>query len=113
MNAQDAIVVIAALFIVGMIWLRTRTVYALRGTGPLRLQPVGRFYFGAAIAVLAAGWVAAPSIGRAIWPETAATPTLMRVAWCIATYYVFIVVHRILKMRGSPIFRPGDQNMSL
>jgi hypothetical protein len=108
MNAQDAIVAISALFIVGMIWLRTRTVYSVRGAGPLRLQPVGRFYFGAAIAMLAAGWLAAPMIGRAIWPETGATPTLMRVAWCIATYYVFILVHRILKARGSPVFGPSS-----
>jgi hypothetical protein len=109
MNAQDAIVAISALFIGGMIWLRTRMQYAQRGAGSLRLEPVGRIYFGTAIGLIAAGYVAAPAIGHALWPQTGATPTLMRVAWCLAMYYIFIVVHRILKVRGKAVFSSVDQ----
>jgi hypothetical protein len=109
MNAQDAIVAISALFIGGMIWLRTRMQYAYKGAGPLRLAPAGRIYFGAVLILLAVGYVVAPTIGRAIWPENAATPTLMRVAWCLALYYIFILVHRVLKMRGTAVFSHIDQ----
>jgi len=109
MNAQDVIVSFTALFIIGMIWLRTRMQYSRVGVGPLRLVRAGRFYFGAVIALLAAGWFAAPLIGRALWPSTGASPTLMRVVWCLATYYIFIVVHRVLKTRGTAVFKhQGD-----
>lgn len=104
MNAQDLIVGITSLFIVGMIWLRTRMQYARSGTGPLQLAPSGRIYFGAAIGMLVVGWFAAPLIGEAFWPDTGATPTLMRVVWCLATYYIFILVHRVLKSRGTEVF---------
>lgn len=105
MNASDIIVPFTAIFIVGMIWLRTRMQYARRGAAPLRLEPAGRVYFAAAIAVLAIGWFAAPLVGQALWPMTGATPTLMRVVWCLATYYIFIMVHRVLKARGTAVFR--------
>jgi hypothetical protein len=109
MNAQDAIVPFAALFMLGLIWVRTRVQYSGGGVGPLRLQRAGRMYFGAAVALLVVGWFAAPALGRTFWPETAATPTLMRVVWCMATYYIFIVVHRVMKTRGTAVFkRQGD-----
>ena len=105
MNAQDLIVPFTALFIVGMIWLRTRMQYARRGAGPLHLAPPGRIYFAAVIFILFIGWFAAPLIGQALWPATGATPTLMRVVWCLATYYVFILIHRVLKARGTAVFK--------
>lgn len=104
MNAQDLIVAFTSLFIVGMIWIRTRMQYLRRGAGPLHLAPRGRLYFGAAIVLLMVGWFAAPLIGESFWPNTGATPTLMRVVWCLATYYVFIVIHRVLKSRGTEVF---------
>jgi hypothetical protein len=105
MNAQDLIVPFTALFIVGMIWLRTRMQYARRSAGPLHLAPPGRIYFATVISVLFIGWFAAPLIGQSLWPTTGATPTLMRVVWCLATYYVFILVHRVLKSRGTAVFK--------
>jgi hypothetical protein len=108
MNAQDVIVPFTALFIVGMIWLRTRMQYARPGAGPLHLTPAGRIYFAAAIALLLVGWFAAPILGRAFWPTTGATPTLMRVVWCLATYYIFILIHRVLKARGATVFKHLD-----
>jgi hypothetical protein len=104
MNAQDLIVAFTSLFIVGMIWIRTRMQYLRRGAGPLHLAPPGRIYFGAAIFQLLVGWFAAPLLGESFWPNTGATPTLMRVVWCLATYYVFIVIHRVLKSRGTEVF---------
>jgi hypothetical protein len=108
MNAQDLIVPFTSLCIVGMIWLRTRMQYARRGAGPLHLARAGRIYFGAVIALLFIGWFAAPVIGQAFWPTTGATPTLMRVVWCLATYYIFILIHRVLKTRGTAVFKHLD-----
>jgi hypothetical protein len=105
MWTQYFIVAITTVFIVGMIWLRTRMHYTQRGGGVLQLQPAGRLYFGAALGILLIGWLAAPFIGRTFWPGTAVTPTLMRVLWSLATYYVFIIVHRVLKSRGTVVFR--------
>jgi hypothetical protein len=105
MNAQDTIVPFTAVLMLGLIWIRTRVQYSATAVGPLRLQPAGRVYFGAAAASLALGWVAAPFLGQMFWPVTDATPTLMRVVWCLATYYIFIVVHRVLKTRGTAVFK--------
>jgi hypothetical protein len=112
MNAQDAIVPFTALLMLGLIWIRTRIQYSREGTGPLRLQRAGQIYFGAALALLAVGWFAAPVLGRTFWPVAGVTPTLMRVVWCLATYYIFIVVHRVMKTRGTAVFRhEGDSLM--
>ena len=74
----------------------------------MHLTPAGRIYFAAVIALLLVGWFAAPIIGRALWPTTGATPTLMRVVWCLATYYIFILIHRVLKARGATVFKHLD-----
>jgi hypothetical protein len=108
MNAQDIIVAFTSVFIVGMIWLRTRMQYVRRGAGVLQLAPPGRIYFGAAIVLLVIGWFAAPVVGQRLWPDTGASPTLMRVVWCLATYYVFILIHRMIKSRGTAVFRYLD-----
>jgi hypothetical protein len=105
MNAQDAIVPFTAVLMLGLIWIRTRVQYSAGAEGPLRLQSAGRLYFAAAVAVLAIGWFIAPVLGQLFWPVTDATPTLMRVIWCLATYYIFIIVHRVLKSRGTTVFR--------
>jgi hypothetical protein len=105
MNAQDAIVPFTALLMLGLIWIRTRIQYSRAGAGPVRLQPAGRIYFGAVIVLLAVGWFAAPVIGSTFWPVPGVTPTLMRVVWCLATYYVFIAVHRVMKTRGKAVFQ--------
>ncbi|HEV7441187.1 MAG TPA: hypothetical protein VGO18_01245 [Steroidobacteraceae bacterium] len=106
MNAQDAIVPFTAVLMLGLIWIRTRIQYSRPGTGPLKLQRAGRIYFGAALALLAIGWFVAPMLGRTFWPVPGVTPTLMRVVWCLATYYVFIAVHRAMKRRGAAVFEP-------
>jgi hypothetical protein len=104
MKAQDTIVPFTAVLMLGLIWIRTRIQYSKAGTGPLRLQAAGRIYFGAVLLVLAVGWFVAPVLGRTFWPVPGVTPTLLRVVWCLATYYIFIVVHRMMKTRGTAVF---------
>ena len=108
MNGQDLIVVFTSVFIVGMIWLRTRMQYMRRGAGPLQLAPPGRAYFGAVVVLLVIGFFAAPLIGAAFWPNTGITPTITRVIWGLVTYYIFIVIHRVLKSRGTQVFTHGQ-----
>ena len=104
MNAQDAIVPFTAVLMLGLIWVRTRIQYSRGSQGRLRLLSAGQIYFGSAAALLIAGWFAAPVLGRTFWPVPGVTPTLVRVVWCLATYYVFIVVHRVMKTRGIAVF---------
>jgi hypothetical protein len=105
MDAQDAIVLFTALLMLGLIWVRTRIQYSRAAEGPLRLQRAGQIYFGCAVVLLALGWFAAPLLGRTFWPLPGVTPTLVRVVWCLATYYVFIIVHRVMKSNGTLVFK--------
>ena len=106
MSTQDIICAVTALFIIGMLWLRTRMQYTRRGVpGTLRLQPAGRVYFAALAAALVLGWFAAPPLGRLLRSDPNLTPSLLRGIWFIATYYIFIVVHRIIKTRGTAVYR--------
>lgn len=107
MRAQDLTSIITAVFIVGMVWMRTRMHYVRRGRGTLRLAGAGRWYFAAVLGVLAAGWFVAPPLGRAIWPA-AGDSTILRVIWFLATYYLFIVVHRALQARRIEVFGAAE-----
>jgi hypothetical protein len=113
MDAQDTIVSFTALLMLGLIWVRTRVQYSRGGEGPLRLQRAGQIYFGSAIVLLAVGWFAAPAVGRSLWPMPGVTPTLVRVVWCLATYYIFIIVHRLMKTRGAAVFRHQGPSLTL
>jgi len=106
MDPQDIISAVTVLFIVGMVWLRTRMHYARQARGVLLLQPAGKIYFAVVLAVLLLGWIVAPLVGHTLWPQTAnVAPGLMRAVWFLATYYVSIMVHRILKARGVEVFK--------
>ena len=107
MTAVDLSSAITAVFIVGMIWLRTRMQYVQRGRS-LQLERAGKVYFACAIALLALGWLIAPAVGAAFWPASASNPALTRVIWFLVSYYVFIVVHRYLKGRAVAVFRVRD-----
>jgi hypothetical protein len=106
MAIQDIVSALTLLFMIGMIWLRTRMQYSQQVRGPLRLQRAGRMYFAAVVLTLVLGWLLAPLVGRLAWPGTAiaGTPALMRAVWALGTYYVFILVHRILRGRGMTIY---------
>jgi hypothetical protein len=107
-HAQDAIVPFTALLMLGLIWVRTRVQYSGKAVGALRLQRAGQIYFAAAVAVLVLGWFVAPALGRAFWPVPGVTATLVRVVWCLGTYYVFIIIHRIMKARGNVVFSADE-----
>ncbi len=115
MTVLDLSSAITVLFIIGMIWLRTRMQYVgLARSVPgrkLGLEKAGRMYFGSAIALLAVGWFAAPLVGAALWPVTATNPVVPRVIWFLLSYYVFIVVHRVLKSRGIAVFKVREASV--
>ena len=109
MDPQDIISAVTVLFIVGMVWLRTRMHYTRQARGVLRLQPAGKIYFAVVLATLLLGWIVAPRVGHTLWRQTTnVAPGLMRAVWFLATYYVFIIVHRILKARGVEVFKAAD-----
>lgn len=105
MTPQDFTALIAAIFIVGMIWLRTRTYYSRQRTGPLQLTQQGRVYFAIVLALIVVGWFIAPPLGRVVAPAMAASGTLVRVVWFLAIYYLCIPVHRFLNSRQVVVFR--------
>jgi hypothetical protein len=115
-GAQDLASAVALAFMVGMIWLRTRMQYARRARTSLELTRAGQIYFAAALAVLAAGWFCAPPAGRSLWPAAAAPgigpdAMLTRVVWFLATYYLFIVIHRVLQSRHIELFAARRQRI--
>jgi hypothetical protein len=121
MTLLDLSTAIAALFIVAMIWLRTRMQYVglVRGASghKLQLEKAGRLYFASAVALLIVGWFVAPPLGATLWPATAANaagiggkgtvanPALTRVIWFLLTYYVCIIIHRVMMTRGVVVFK--------
>jgi hypothetical protein len=104
MLSSNAIAALTLVFIVGMVWLRTRMHYR-RGHERLLLTRAGRSYFAVLLGVLVLGWLAAPVAGHALWPAAASTPTLARVVWFLATYYLCIPLHRALRSRGVEVFK--------
>lgn len=89
-----------------MIWLRTRVQYPGRGR---RLERAGWLYFGAALGMMALGWVVAPPLGTLIWQGAIpGARVVLRVAWFLGTYYLFIVVHQMMKARRLDLFTPGE-----
>ncbi|HYM27101.1 MAG TPA: hypothetical protein VET66_03060 [Steroidobacteraceae bacterium] len=107
MLPPDAVCAFAALFIVGMVWLRTRLHYRRRsGPPPARaLTRAGWVYFVALILLLAIGFPVAPALAARFASATPVAPVLARVVWFLAVYYLFIPVHRVLQARGVEVFK--------
>ncbi len=73
--------------------------------------------------LLAVGWFVAPPLSATLWPATAANapsiggkgtvanPALTRVIWFLLTYYVFIIIHRVLKARGAAVFKVHEAGL--
>ena len=106
MLPQNTISAAAAVFIVAMVWLRTRMHYGARGRR--KLTTAGVVYFAALAVLLATGWFVAPLLGRHLAAAFPVAPTFARVLWFLAIYYLFIPVHRTLKARGAAVFRAAD-----
>jgi hypothetical protein len=112
LTTLDLIPAFTALLIFGMIWLRTRIQYARRGS-TLHLERAGWFYFGGALGLMALGWLVAPTLGAVIWRiHHPAVQPLLRSVWFLAIYYIFIVVHRLMKAGGMPVFAATDSPLS-
>jgi hypothetical protein len=60
MTPLDGLTAGTAVFIVGMVWLRTRMHYP-RGRERLSLTRAGRIYFAVLLGVLVLGWLVAPT----------------------------------------------------
>lgn len=112
MLATDGLAILAALVIFGMIWLRTKVQYRQRGV-MLSVTRAGWQYFASAAALMLIGWLTAPHLapvfGLSARPGLPALPTVLRVAWFLATYYLFIGVHQWVKSRGAAVFAPSSR----
>jgi hypothetical protein len=108
-----AISAITFLFILGMVYLRTRMHYP-KGAGARLLTGVGAGYFAALVLFLVAGYWVAPGLARSFLPGVPQTPLLGRTLWFLAGYYLFIPVHGMLRARGLAVFRaaaPGERGL--
>jgi len=105
MFPPDTVSAAIALFIVGMVFLRTRLQYATAPGGRLRLTAAGVLYFAALGALLVSGWFAAPRLAQLVPSLASLAPVLVRSGWFLLVYYLFILVHRALKVRGAQVFR--------
>ena len=108
MLPPDAVCAAIALFIVGMVWLRTRMQYVPAPHGRLHLTAVGALYFAALALLLVLGWFAAPRLAGHFASLAPLAPALTRTTWFLLVYYLFIPVHRVLKARGALVFRGTD-----
>jgi hypothetical protein len=109
MLPPEAVAAFAALFIVAMVWLRTRMQYPQGAAGGRSLTTTGLTYFAALGLLLVSGWFAAPALARRISLPVPVAPILARVVWFLAAYYLFIPLHRLLRARGLAVFRSGER----
>lgn len=107
MLSGNAISALAAVFIGGMVWLRTRMHYPRGHGGRGVLTSAGVLYFAAFAVLLVAGWFAAPPVGRYLAPSLAIAPAFARVVWFLVAYYLFIPLHLAIRARGVAVFRAG------
>ena len=96
---------VTALFIVGMVWLRTRMHYAREARGVRALTAGGLGYFAALGLLLAGGWLVAPLLALRFGAGAPGMGTVARVLWFLASYYLFIPLHLLMKAHGVPVFR--------
>ena len=109
MLPAEVVSALAALFIVAMVWLRTRMQYAKSAAGARSLTAAGAMYFAALVLLLVAGWFAAPALARRLSSPVPVAPILARVVWFLAVYYLFIPLHRVLQARGVAVFASAEQ----
>jgi hypothetical protein len=105
-NVPGALVL---LFIVAMVWLRTRLRYPRSPGAGLRLTRTGASYFVALLVLLVVGWFAAPLLVLHLGLAALLSATLTRAVWFLAVYLAFIPLHRVLIARDTPVFRQTAQ----
>ena len=104
MLAANAPGALALLFILAMVWFRTRLHYPHAPGEPLRLTRAGMGYFGALLCLLLVGWIVAPVLVRHLGLAATLTDTFARAAWFLFVYAIFIPAHRLLKARDIGMF---------
>lgn len=105
MLPPEAVSAFAALFIVVMVWLRTRMHYSKSVPAARSLTAAGAMYFAALGLLLLLGWFAAPALAHQVSSPVPVAPSLARVVWFLAVYYLFIPLHRTLRSHGFAVFR--------
>jgi hypothetical protein len=105
MSSGNALSAVTALFIVAMVWVRTRMHYPRWAPERRSLTPAGACYFAVLVAVIAVGWLAAPPLAHALTSSLPIAPAFARAVWFLAAYYCFIPLHVALRTRGVPVFR--------
>ena len=105
MAAANAPAALALLFILVMVWFRTRLHYSRAHAAPLRLARAGGGYFAALLVLLVAGWFCAPLLVQYFGLAALLSGTFARVAWFLGVYLAFIPLHRMLLSRGTQVFR--------
>jgi hypothetical protein len=111
MLPPDLIGAVAALFIVAMVWVRTRIHYARQARGARALTRAGTLYFAAIVLSLVLGWFAAPALAAQLASGAPPPPLLARVVWFLATYYLAIPAHRALRSHGVALFKTPVADM--
>ena len=95
---------LALLFILAMVWLRTRLHYPRSPGQRLRLTRSGVGYFGALVCLLAVGWLVAPALAQHFGLAPTLSASLAQTVWFVVVYATFIAVHRALKARDIAVF---------
>ena len=104
MLSPDALSAVAALFILGMTWLRTRMQYRGTAGGRRTLTATGAGFFLVLALLMTVGWFAAPFIARWTAPGAPFGAPLLRGVWFLAVYYLSVAMHRTLLAKGRPVF---------
>jgi hypothetical protein len=104
MSSPDALSVLAAFFIFGMIWLRTRMQYARRGAGRRTLTAAGAGFFAGVALLIIAGWFIGSLLARQALSLAPLSAALVRGVWFIGVYYLSIVLNRALLARNLAVF---------
>jgi hypothetical protein len=105
MHASNAPGALALLFILVMVWFRTRLQYPRVPGTRLRLTRAGAGYFAALLVLLVVGWFAAPPLVQHFGPSVSMSGTLAQAAWFLGMYAAFIALHRVLRSRNVQVFR--------
>ena len=96
---------LALLFILVMVWFRTRLHYPRAPGAQLRLTRAGAGYFAALLVLLVVGWFAAPPLVQRFGLSAWLSGTLAQAAWFLGVCAAFIPLHRVLMARDIKVFR--------
>jgi hypothetical protein len=94
MSPPDALGALAAVFILGMAWLRTRLQYRGAPEQKRSLTGAGVAYFVALALLMVVGWFVAARLAQREVPAVLAASVLARALWFLGVYYLSIPLRR-------------------